>query len=263
VIVVITGDEEEPGRPHAVSREALLEAAKRSEVALAFEGYARGAAVVGRRGFSSWRVETTGSQGHSSGILGEGRGGGAIFEMARILEAFRNELPEPNLTFNPSILVGGTDAKLDNPTASGSTTGKHNVVPKTAIVEGDLRFLTKDQREAARTKMREIVARNLPKTSATISFVDGMPSMAPTAGNLALLRVFDQVSRDLGTGPIEAHDPMKRGAGDISFVAELVDCLDGLGALGDNEHAPGEFVELDELPMITARAALLMYRLTR
>ena len=34
-------------------------------------------------------------------------------------------------------------------------------------------------------------------------------------------------------------DPMKRGAGDISFVARDVDGLVGLGPAGDGDHAPG------------------------
>jgi glutamate carboxypeptidase len=124
-----------------------------------------------------------------------------------------------------------------------------------------MRFLSGEQLERARAKMRTIVAKSLPKTSATISFTDGMPPMAPTEGNLALLSTLDGVSRDLGTGPITAHDPSKRGAADVSFVSTLVSALDGLGALGGNEHALGEWVNLDEQPALTKRAALLMYRL--
>lgn len=263
VIVVFTGDEEDTGKPYAKSRAALVEAAARSDVALAFEGYEPGTAVVGRRGFSSWRLEVSGSQGHSSTIFGDERGSGAIFEAARILAAFHGELREPYLTFNPSVILGGTDVAYDPATFGGSATGKTNVVPRTAVVEGDMRFLTRDQLDRAREKMRAIVADHLPRTSASISFVDGMPSMAPTDGNRALLALLDQVSRDLGTGPIEAHDPSKRGAGDVSFVADLVPGLDGLGARGAQEHAPGEYADLDELPGLTKRAALLMYRLTR
>jgi hypothetical protein len=33
--------------------------------------------------------------------------------------------------------------------------------------------------------------------------------------------------------------------------------------MGENDHAPGEYIELDTLPMQVKRAALLMYRLTR
>lgn len=261
VTVVLTGDEEDAGEPHAVSRAALVEAAGRSALVLAFEGSVPGVAVVGRRGFASWRLETTGSTGHSSRIFGSDRGDGAIFEMARILNAFRAELPEPYLTFNPSIVVGGTEATLPEGTAAGGASGKTNVVPAKTVVEGDLRFLTADQRERAKEKMRAIVARHAPQTGAEIRFLDGMPSMAPTAGSRALLAVLNRASRDLGTGAIVEQDPGERGAGDISFVAHLLPGLDGLGALGDQEHARGESIDLDELPRLVERAALLIHRL--
>lgn len=260
VIVVLTGDEEDTGKPYETSRAALVDAAKRSDVALAFEGYEPGTAVVGRRGFSSWHLEVAGSQGHSSTIFGEERGSGAVFEAARILNAFQAELKEPYLTYNPSVIVGGTEVKYDAATFTGTATGKTNVVPRSVVVEGDMRFLSREQLEKARAKMRTIVAASLPKTSATITFADGMPSMEPTAGNRALLATLDQVSRDLGTGPMTAHDPSKRGAGDVSFVATLVSGLDGLGGFGAQEHAPGEYTDLEEMTALTKRAALLLNR---
>lgn len=261
VVVVFTGDEEDTGKPYDVSRAALLDAARRSDVALAFEGYVPGTAVVGRRGFSSWRLEVSGSQGHSSTIFGEARGSGAIFEAARILNAFHDELREPYLTYNPSVIVGGTDVKYDPASSRGTATGKANVVPRSVVVEGDLRFLTRDQLQRARAKMRALVGKHLPQTSATLSFEDGMPSMEPTGDNRALLQVIDECSQDLGLGPLQAHDPSQRGAGDVSFVSTIVPGLDGLGALGESEHAPGEWADLDALPMLTKRAALLMLRL--
>jgi glutamate carboxypeptidase len=260
VILVFTGDEEDTGKPYEVSRAALIDAASRSDVALAFEGNEPGNAVVGRRGFSSWRLEVTGSQGHSSGIFGDDRGAGAIFEASRILTTFYNELREPYLTFNPSVIAGGTDVKYDPPAFSGSATGKTNVVPRTVVVEGDMRFLSREQLERAREKMRAVVSASLPKTSAAITFTDGMPSMAPTDGNHALLATLDQVSKDIGTGPVVVHDPSKRGAGDISFIATQVSGLDGLGGWGDLDHAPGEWTDLDEMRKLTQRAALLMSR---
>ena len=89
--------------------------------------------------------------------------------------------------------------------------------------------------------------------------------MAPSDANRAVLAVLDTVSRDLGAGPVRAQDPAERGAGDISFVCadRRLACLDGLGAMGGNDHAPGEDVEIDSLLLQTRRAALLLYRLTR
>jgi glutamate carboxypeptidase len=85
--------------------------------------------------------------------------------------------------------------------------------------------------------------------------------MEPTEGNRALLRLLVQVSRDIGAGPIEAYDPSKRGAGDVTFVAKDTEALDGLGGRGENDHAPGEYVDLESLPVLIKRTALLMHRL--
>ena len=264
VTVVFTGDEEDPGAPVELSRHALLAAGEQSDIALGFEGGLPGVAVIGRRGIGTWRLQVTGRQAHSSGIFRESQGYGAIFEVARILDRFREELREPNLTYNPSVILGGTTVTYDEASKGGSALGKTNVIPREVRVTGDLRFLSSAQFDAAREKMTAIVAENLPETSAAISFEKEYPSMAPTDANLRVLAVLDGVSRDLGAGPVIAQDPAERGAGDISFVCSgRLACLDGLGAMGDDVHAPGEFAEVDTLLTQTQRAALLFYRLTR
>ncbi len=265
VTVVFTGDEEDPGSPQLATREALLAAAADSDIALAFEGSAPGKAVIGRRGIGSWRLKVTGVQGHSSGIFGEARGYGAIFEAARILDQFRNELREPNLTFNPAVIVGGTNVSYDTATKSGTALGKTNVIPREVSVEGDIRYLGAAQFESASEKMRAIVASNLPRTSAEFVVENEYPSMAPNPGSERILGVLDAVSRDLGGGPIVAQPPIERGAGDIAFVCGdgRLACLDGLGTDGENDHAPGEYVLLDSLALQVKRAAILMHRLTR
>jgi glutamate carboxypeptidase len=265
VTVVFTGDEEDPGSPQLATRESLLAAARESDIALAFEGAAPGKAVIGRRGIGSWRLQVTGVQGHSSGVFGETRGYGAIFEAARILDQFRTELREANLTYNPSVIVGGTNVTYDTASKSGTAQGKTNVIPREVRVEGDVRYLGAAQFESTRRKMQEIVAASLPRTSAELVVENEYPSMAPNPGSERVLAVYDAVSRDLGAGPVVAQPPVERGAGDIAFVCEdgRLACLDGLGADGENDHAPGEYLQLDSLPLQVKRAALLMHRLTR
>jgi glutamate carboxypeptidase len=263
VIVMLTGDEEAAGRPVEISRGDMIAAAKRSDVALSFEA-ARGVdATVGRRGSSSWTLEVQGATGHSSQIFKDRMGSGAILEAARILNQFYEQFHnDKNLIFNPSLMIGGTEATLNGPSNSGGTaTGKTNVVPQKVIVRGDLRFSNEAVKDAARAKMREIVAANLPRTSAKITFEDGIPAMAPTEGNYALLSQLSQVSQDLGFGKVGTVDPADRGAGDIAYVSHLISGLDGMGADGQGAHAPGESVELDSMPMLTKRAAILIYRL--
>jgi len=261
-IVMLTGDEESVGRPVETSRADMVAAAKRSDLVLSFEG-ARGVdATVGRRGSSAWLLEVTAATGHSSQIFKERMGAGAILEASRILHQFYEQFhADRTVTFNPSLFLGGTEA-VDAGT-SGSASGKTNVVPARVIVRGDLRFSTEETREVARAKMRAIVAASLPRTSAKISFDDGIPAMAPTPGNYELLNQLSQISRDLGFGKVGTVDPADRGAGDIAYVSHLISGLDGLGADGGGAHAPGESVNLESMPMLIKRAAILIYRLSR
>jgi len=264
LIVALLGDEERTGAPLTISRQHLVEAARRSDAALGFEGGVGGlqSATVARRGFTDWRLEVTGTRGHSSAIFNEKYGAGAAFEAARILDEFYEDLRgEKNLTFGAGILLGGTAVEYDSEVDRGAAFGKTNVIPQTVIVAGDLRALTSEQLERAKRNMRIIVSDHLPRTSAEITFEDSYPPMAPTAANLALLDRLDQVSRDLGMGPIEAVDPGKRGAADISFAAQYTAALGGLGVMGHGAHTPDETVDLNSIPVMAKRAALLVLRL--
>lgn len=262
ITVYFTGDEERAGHPASVSRADFIERSKQHDIGLAFEG-AQGLDVVAvaRRGSSGWRLETTGRQAHSSGVFGTYAGYGSIYEASRILNQFRLELSTvPYLTFNPGLIVGGTELKEAQ--GEAQVWGKTNIVSPNTIVYGDLRFISKVQEDSARRRMKEIVSRNnLTQTTATIKFEDGIPAMEPTKGNYALQEKLSKVTVDMGIGETKAGDPGKRGAGDVSYVAAYVDCLDGLGASGGGAHAPGETMNLNEFPILMKRAAILIYRL--
>ena len=109
--------------------------------------------------------------------------------------------------------------------------------------------------------MRHIVSQNLPKTRSTISFMDSYPAMGPTEGNKVILSMLNDVSLSLGQGSVEAYDPGKRGAADISFVANYVDGLDGLGTMGSRAHTPKETVNLKTMNALIQRTAVFIYRL--
>lgn len=263
IIAAFTGDEESTGKPLSISRKDLIDAAKRSDIALGFEtstGF--NYATVARRGASGWELEVEGKRAHSSGIFSENTGAGAIFEISRILHQFYTDVKgEDLLTFNPGTILGGTFVNFDASTSKGDVFGKTNVVAQKAMARGGLRFISEEQKERAREKMREIVTQNLPKTSASISFTDSYPAMQPTEGNMQLLETLNQVSLDLEQGEVLAYDPGKRGAADVSFVAQYVDCLDGLGTMGSNAHTPEETVNLNTIEALTKRTAILIYRL--
>ena len=263
--VVLTGDEEEVGMSIAVARADLIAAGKRADVALDFENLAqqdgRDMGSIARRSSNTWTLTTRGRSGHSSGIFSKGLGDGAVFELARIITAFRNELPEPNLTFNVGLIGGGEQAAFDAGKSRLTASGKDNIVPAIALARGDFRTLSVEQTKRVGEKMRAIVARHLPLTEADIEIEEHYPPMPPTTGSRALLTQLNQVNRDLGLPEMGELDPLRRGAGDISFVAADVDGLAGMGLAGDNAHADGESVELASLPRQAIRAAVLMSRL--
>ena len=265
VTVVLTGDEEKVGDPVPLARKALTDAAREADYALGFEdgdGDSR-TAVIARRGSTTWELTVTGKSAHSSQIFREDIGSGAIYETARILAGFHEALSgEPNLTFNPGVILGGTSLEFDASQGRGSAFGKDNVIAERTIVVGDLRTLSLEQLEETKSRMREIVAEHLPHTGAEISFRDRYPPLAPSEGNLALLAKLNTVSSDLGFGPVTAVDPRRAGAADVSFTAGLVEgAIDGLGLFGKGGHTERETADLDTLPMQTKRIAVLFARL--
>lgn len=266
ITVVLTGDEEDSGKPTSISRKPLLDAAKNSDIALDFEGsISLTTSTIARRGITNWRIETEGKEAHSATIFQKDVGDGAIFEMARILNRIREEVLLVNgTTFNPGVITGGTKVTFDKKKSKGNAFGKQNVVAKQAVADGDFRFLTIAQQQSLKEKMTAIVSQHLPGTKAAITFEDAIPAMAPTTENLDLLKEYSAVSDDLGYGPVKPLPPEMRGAGDISHVAAIVRAnLAGLGPTGFGAHSAAETVELDSLPIQTSRTAILLYRLTR
>ena len=265
--VVMTGDEEKSGRPLSASKKVLIDGAKWADVALGFEDGDGNVttAVTARRGAIGWTLEVTAKSAHSSQIFRDDIGAGAIYESARILNSFREQLgDEPNLTFNPGSIVAGTRTSFDNKASTGTVFGKSNVIAKTALIKGDIRAISAQQLAKTKQVMTAIVADNLPHTKATIVFSDGYPALTPTQGNADLLELYSKVSQDLGYGKVTAVDPRKAGAADISFTSGYVDmALDGLGLMGRGSHTKDEVAELDTFAQNSQKAALLIYRLSQ
>jgi glutamate carboxypeptidase len=265
--IVLSGDEERFGDPVELARRDLVAAAKQSDVALEFEPSVRidghDTISISRRSSTTWHIEATGISGHSSQIFADRLGYGAIYELSRILDAFRRDLPEDGLTYSVGLILGGGTAQLNQDQTGGTATGKDNVVAATALAVGDLRTLSNEQTDRVEKKMRAIVDQHLPRTSATITFEDSYPAMATSPAGQQLFHDWNQVSEALGLGPVQLGGPMTRGAGDISFAAPYVPGLVGVGILGEGYHAEGETAFLDSLPKQAKRSAVLMERLVR
>ncbi|WP_286830779.1 MULTISPECIES: M20/M25/M40 family metallo-hydrolase [Kordiimonas] len=263
--IVMTGDEEASGKPLSLSKKAIIDAAVWADIALGFEdgdGNIQ-TAVTARRGSTDWTLEVTGRPAHSSQIFTPDVGYGAILEAARILNSFRLELEGmENLTFNPGRIVGGTRVTEDAATATTSGFGKNNVVAQALKVSGGIRAQSPKQLADAKAKMQAIVADSLLHTSASLTFAPGYPPMAPTEGNARLLALYSQISESLGYGKIEAVNPRKAGAADISFAADHVDmALDGMGLMGTGGHTKDEMADMTSFKKNIQKAALLIHAL--
>ncbi len=265
--IVLSGDEERFGNPLELARRDLVQAAKQSDVALEFEPSVRidgqDTISISRRSSTTWHIAATGISGHSSQIFADRLGYGAIYELSRILDAFRRDLPEDGLTYSVGLILGGGTAQLNQDQTGGTATGKDNVVAATALAVGDLRTLSNEQTDRVEKKMRAIVEQHLPRTSATLTFEDSYPAMAASSASQQLFHDWSKASEALGLGPVQLSGPMTRGAGDISFAAPYVPGLVGVGILGEGYHAEGETAFLDSLPKQAKRSAVLMERLVR
>ncbi|HHF7366786.1 TPA: M20/M25/M40 family metallo-hydrolase [Legionella bozemanae] len=70
ITVILTGDEEDSGKPTSISRKPLIDAAKNSDIALDFEwSITADTATIARRGIAHWTIETQGNEAHSSEIF--------------------------------------------------------------------------------------------------------------------------------------------------------------------------------------------------
>ena len=270
ITVFLTGDEEDAGNPLTVSRRDLIAEGKKADVALDFEDLStddgpNGPVDMGsiaRRSAGSWTVTVTGRSAHSAGVGANNYG--AIYELVRILDQFRRELPEDKLTYNVGIVGGGQTAKLDVDRIRLEATGKTNIIAATAVARGDLRAISQDQIDRTRAKMRAIVGQPLAGAHAEITFdEDSYPPMPPTEANRALLARLNVVNADMGLPQMGELDPAKRGAGDISFVAADVDGLVGLGPSSDGSHTANEKVDVPSIFKQAKRAAILISRLAK
>lgn len=265
ITVVLHGDEEDSGAPLDLARKTLIDAAKAADIAIGLENAADNpaTAVTARRGYTGWQIKTTAKSAHSSQIFADDTGAGAIYELARILDGFYQQVRgDQYVTFNPGLIAGSTQLKFQAEPLQAELSGKDNIIAPQAIATGDLRTLSTQQLEETKERMRKIVADHLPQTSSQIEFTDTYPPMAPTAGNRRLLSMYDAVSRDLGFGPVTEVNPRNAGAADVSFAADHVDmAIDGLGLLGGGAHTPQEFADLRTLQIQAQRLAVLLFRL--
>jgi glutamate carboxypeptidase len=229
--------DEEIGSPGSRALTEVL--ARESRAALVLEPSFAGQLKLARKGLAHFRLAAHGVAAHAG--LDFERGANAIVELAaQLTEVARWSEPARGVTVNAGVVSGGTRANVVAAEASAELDVRAWTLPELTRVEAGLRAL-RPHDVGVRLEIEGGVSR---------------PPLEPTAASEALARRAQAVAAELGFALGAAR---VGGASDGNFTA-AVGCatLDGLGAVGDGAHSPGEFIEVRQLvPRTRLLAGLL------
>jgi glutamate carboxypeptidase len=240
-LVFVANPDEEIGSvsstPHIMALAADMDAALVLECARA-----NGDIVSARKGIADLRIIVTGRAAHA-GVEPE-KGRSAILEAARIVEDLHALNGRwPGVTVNVGVIGGGT---------------RFNVVPERCSLDVDIRATARESLVTAEDEVRRIAAATeVPDTSVDIEELNKWWPMERLERSERLVEHAQAVAASLG---FEVADASTGGASDANTTSGMgIPSLDGLGPIGGNDHAPGEYLEVDSIvPRTTMLAGLLL-----
>jgi glutamate carboxypeptidase len=238
--VLLTCDEE-IGSPTA--RPLIAEAIADAQAALVFEGSADGGAIkTARKGVSGYTVRISGRAAHAG--LEPERGINAAVEAAhQVLAISALADPAAGTTVTPTVVSAGTAA---------------NVVPASASVTVDVRAATSAEQDRVDTELRGL----RPAVAGAALELEPAMSVPPMEADSSreLFALAGQAAAELRLPPL--RDAQVGGGSDGNFTAAAgIPTLDGLGAVGGNAHAEGEWASLAAMQERAALAAGLIRRI--
>ncbi len=232
ISVLLTSDEE-VGSP--TSRALIEVEARRVEAVLVLEPSADGALKTERSGAAGYEVRAIGRSAHAG--LDPEKGANAAVEIAHqivAITALAND--DVRTTVTPTVLSGGTTA---------------NTVPETAAVNVDVRARTIHEQERVANALLSL-SPVIDGCSLEVIVNHRVPPLEASASS----DLFDRARRIAQELSLPTLVGTSVGGGsDGNLTASLgIPTLDGLGAVGGNAHAEGEFVVTAAMP---ERAALV------
>lgn len=244
-LVYVANPDEEIGSP--VSTPVITAHAAGADVALVLEGgRANGDFVSSRKGIMDLELRIAGRAAHA-GVEPE-KGRSAILEAAHKVQALHALNGRwPGVTVNVGVIRGGT---------------RPNIVPPDALLQVDLRAVRRADLEAAEAAVREIAASaTVPETTCEVRLMGRFWPMERLERAERLVHAAVGLAAGLG---FPLRDAATGGASDANTTAGLgVPSIDGLGPIGGNDHAPGEYLEIDSIVPRTALVAGLILSMGR
>ncbi|WP_037763241.1 M20 family metallopeptidase [Streptomyces sp. 142MFCol3.1] len=239
VAVLLTSDEE-IGAPS--SRKLIEDTVRGCRAVLVPEPSAAGALKTARKGIGTYRLDVRGRAAHAG--LEPEKGINATVELAhQVLRIAALGDSTVGTSVTPTVLSGGSSM---------------NTVPEQASVQVDVRAWTAAELARVDAALRELEP---VAAGAALELDGGVNRYALEASHSAdLFGAAAQEAAELGLAPLRGV--AVGGGSDGNFTAGLgVPTLDGLGAVGDHAHAPGEYADLSAMPQRAALMAALVGRL--
>jgi len=221
------------------SKGLIWQACQDSQEVLVLEGAREnGDLVSARKGGSWYKLSAHGHCAHA-GVEPE-KGCNAIVELAHQIMQFQslNGWRE-GVTINVGRISGGTAP---------------NVVPDYAEVSLDLRFLRNVDRYDTEQRWHDMMKNiSVPGVQLKLECDPGSRDpMECTPQSLRLIHSAQRIAQQLG---FEVNYAATGGISDANYASGFgLPTLDGLGPIGDLDHSPNEYIELDS---IAPRAALV------
>jgi glutamate carboxypeptidase len=233
-VVVVNTDEEVGSEESECVIERLARGAERAFVLEGGEG-PDGKLKIARKGVGRYRLTVRGRASHAGTSLEEGVS--AVLELShQVQRLFALNDPARGITVNVGTIDGGL---------------RPNVVAPEATADVGVRVPTE---AAARVLERRIRGLRPVLEGSTLEVGGGIgrPPMEPTPRNRRLLVTACRLGDELG---LELEDAGLVGGGsDANTTSRHTATLDGLGPVGDGDHAADEHVSV---PSMAERAALL------
>jgi glutamate carboxypeptidase len=241
-LTYVCNPDEEIGSPF--SGPVIRDLAPGHDVALVLESArANGDVVSARKGITDLRIVITGKAAHA-GVEPE-KGRSAVLEAAhKIIDLQALNGRWPGVTVNVGVARGGT---------------RTNVVPERCELQVDLRSPQAATLDAAMAEIGGLCERAVvPDVAIEVTANGWHRPMEKTEGGARLAQTAIDLARELG---FDLHDAATGGASDANTTSSAgTPTLDGLGPIGGDDHAPGEWLDLDS---VVSRLALLAGIVTR
>lgn len=232
-VTLIWNSDEEIGSP---TSHALIAAEARRHGSALIPEPARGDEVITfRKGRAKYRLSVQGRESHAGSAFAAGRS--AISALAAaVLDLDAMTDLALGTTVNVGRIAGGTEP---------------NVVAGQAHCDIDVRFAEDAQGHAVEAAIRALQPGD-PAITFTVTGEIEKPCLARSPATLALLERAWAINAALGADLTETSSG---GGSDGNFTSAAgVATLDGLGAIGNDWHSPGEYILV---PPLARRAELL------